>query len=88
MAISEMSFYVVVRKITVDNTYLPTYEIAYEKPAPGVKNAHLTPGDYVYVSKCSWRREYNEVVYEVWKVSNEDGKLIEELTETFTAERQ
>ena len=83
-----MNFYVVVKKITIDNTYLPTYELANEQPVKGVKNACLTPGDYVYVSKCSWRRQYNEVVYEIWKVSNIDGKPVEELTETFTVERQ
>lgn len=82
-----MEFYVVVRKIITDNTYLPTYEIAYEKPASGVKNALLTPGDYVYVSKCSLDK-HNDVIVEVWKVSNEQDQVIQKWTETFTLERE
>lgn len=81
-----MEFYVVVKKITTDNTYLPTYEIAYEKPAPGVKNALLTPGDYVYVSKCSLD-EHKDVKIEVWKVSNEEDQVVQKWTETFTLHR-
>lgn len=81
-----MNFYVVVKKTVTDNTYLPTYSVAYEQPEPGVKNALLTPGDCVCLSKCSLV-QVDEVRIEVWKISNVDGQVKEEHLETFSLEK-
>lgn len=72
---------------TIDESYayLPYYEIHYT-PVQG-KVAELNPDECVDVYKATLSEDETYVKMELLRVSNIDGKAIEELTESFLIER-
>ena len=70
-------------------TYLPGYEVHYEKPAtkgPRDKVAELNVDECVDTMRCTLSEDEGYVNCKLVTVSNIDGKAVETITESFILE--
>lgn len=72
-------------------TYLPGYEIHYEKPdttGPRDKVAELNVDECVDTMRCTLSEDEDYVDCQLVTVSNIDGKAVETITENFILEAE
>lgn len=79
-------YWVLVKKNVDRGTFVPTYEILETEPPEGKKEA-LPPDHYLDLFKCALSKDGTHVICKLFRVSNVDGNIIEEHTETILLQR-
>lgn len=79
-------YWVLIKKIVDRGTFVPSYEILETEPPEGKKEA-LPPDHYLDLFKCRLSTDGKYVICDLFRVSNLDGHIIEEHTETILLQR-
>ena len=81
-----MIYWALVKRNHDRGTYVPTYEILTEEPSEGKKEA-IPPGYCLDLFKCSLSEDGTYITVNQFCVSNIDGIIDEQLTESFFIKR-
>lgn len=80
------TYWVLAKKLTKGSAYLPSYEILETEPPEGKKEA-LPPGHCLDLFKCSLSKDETYITCDLYCVTNDNGHIIEQHTETFYLQR-
>jgi hypothetical protein len=81
-----MIYWILVKKNFDRGAYVPSYEILTTEPPEGKKEA-LPPGYYLDLWKCALSTDGSYIIVNQYRVSNIDGVIDEQHTETYTLDR-
>jgi hypothetical protein len=79
-------YWVLIKKNVDRGSFVPSYEILEKEPPEGKKEA-LPPDHYLDLFKCRLSKDGTHVICDLYRVSNLDGQIIEEKTETILLQR-
>lgn len=79
-------YWVLVKKNVDRGAFVPSYEILETEPPEGKKEA-LPPDHYLDLFKCRLSKDGTYIICDLYRVSNLDGQIMEEKTETILLQR-
>ena len=86
-----MNIYLTTRKRSAQGYSIPTFEVTTICPPPSdnyrIRTVVLAPGDYVVAAKCEFIDDLHEIRTDVYRVSNDDGEIKEELIDSYGLEK-